>query len=366
MKILHIYKDYHPVVGGIENHIRALAEAQAQHGHEVTVLVTSPGPHTLRETLNGVQVIKAGRVATVASTPLSWALPRLLRELAPDITHLQAPYPLGEIAQVLAGHAPYVVSYQADVNRLAQRLIMLGYGPVFQRFLDGAARILASSRNFALHSPYLTPAHQAKLSLVPIGCDPRRFTPAPAPAQRPRPVMLFMGVLRHYKGVDDAIRALLFVPEAELWIGGSGPMRAAWENLARALGVAPRVKFLGRVSDDHLPALYRSADIFVLPSTSRAESYGTVLVEAMAAGLPCVTTEIGSGNSFIVQDQVTGFVVRPRAPAHLATALNQLVADPNLRWRMGGAGRERVLQNFTVEKMISRVETVYAEARQSP
>jgi len=109
LTILHVYKDYHPILGGIENHIKTLAELQVQAGHRVQVLVTNPGREAPTETINGVEVIRAGRIATVASTPLSPGFPRHLRRLRPDITHLHFPYPVGEISQLLTGRSrPYV------------------------------------------------------------------------------------------------------------------------------------------------------------------------------------------------------------------------------------------------------------------
>lgn len=365
MHILHVYKDYHPVFGGIENHIRALAEAQVARGHEVTVLVTNRGRATVEEMLNGVRVIKAGRLATVASTPLSLELPRRLRALHPDITHIQSPYPVGEMAHWAVRRArPYVVSYQAEVNRFAQRMVMLAYGPLFHRFLADARRIVATSPNFVRASPVLqrlTP----KIALVPIGIDTARFAPAPFSAPRPFTV-LFMGQLRHYKGVEDLLRAAPHLPEARFLIAGHGPMRAPWEALSQQLGVADRVRFVGAVPEADLPALYQSADVFVLPSTSRAESFGIVLVEAMASGLPCVTTEINSGNSFVVQNEITGLVVPPRQPEALAAALQRLQADPTLRARFGEAGRTRAINEFSVSTMVERVEQIYIEALAAP
>jgi hypothetical protein len=105
-RILHVYKDYFPVLGGIENHVRDLAEAQAAAGYAVTVLVHSLDRHTHVEELNGVRVIKAGRLATVASTPVGLALPWLLSRERPDLVHLQFPYPFGEAAQLFFGPAP--------------------------------------------------------------------------------------------------------------------------------------------------------------------------------------------------------------------------------------------------------------------
>jgi rhamnosyl/mannosyltransferase len=361
MHILHLYKDYYPVLGGIENHVRALAEAQVRRGHTVTVLVTNRGAGTLEETRNGVHVIKAARLATLASTPLSIVLPLKLRALRPDIIHLHAPYPFGEAAWHFFGpRVPSVITYHAEATRWTQRLIMRAYAPLFQRVLERAARLIATSAQYARSSPYLQ-AWLSKVTIIPLGSDPERFTPAPPTNERPFTI-LFAGMLRHYKGVDDLLRALkLLTVDARLIVAGEGPMRAAWEALARDYRLGDRVTFAGRVLEDALPALYHSADVFILPALNRAEAFGTVLVEAMLSGLPCLTTEVGSGTSFVVQPGVTGLVVPPRSPVALADALTYLHQHPALRTQMGRAGRERALRDFTEARMIERVEAVYNE-----
>jgi rhamnosyl/mannosyltransferase len=146
---------------------------------------------------------------------------------------------------------------------------------------------------------------------------------------------------------------------ARLLVGGDGPMRKKWEDLAQELALGERVQFLGDVPDGDLPGLYRSADIFVLPANARAEAFGTVLLEAMAAGLPCVTTELGTGTSFVVQEGITGLVVPPRSPAALVEAIRRLLEDGSLRSAMGEAGRRRVLAEFTPGLLFQRVEAVY-------
>ncbi len=366
MRIVHVYKDYSPVLGGIENHIKVLAEAQARRGHTVTVLVTNPKRETVVEDLNGVQVIKAGRIMTIASTPLSLALPRFLRFQQPAITHLHIPYPLGEMSQWLAGgDRTYVVTYHADATRALQKAIMVVYGPFLRRILRGAASVLVTSPTYAASSPYLRGLTQ-QTRLAPLGVDPDQFTPAPASPPRP-PTLLFVGQMRHYKGIDDLLRAMPQTPgDTRLRLAGDGPKRAEWEALSKSLGLDQRVSFLGRTRDEALPALYQSADIFVLPANSRAEAFGTVLLEAMASGLPCITTEVNSGTSYVVENEVTGLVVSPRSPKALAGAIKRLTADPGLRASMGAAGRARVLENFTVDKMIQGVEETYHFALAQP
>ncbi len=357
MHIVHVYKDYYPILGGIENHVRTLAEQQAAAGHAVSVLVTNPGRLPARQLRAGVTVVRAPRLATVASTPLSPTLPLLLRSLQPDITHLHFPYPVGEASQWLSGRGrPYVITYHSDVVR--QQAILRLYRPLLARVLRGAARILPTSENYVRSSPYLQPLAD-RCTVVPLSVDPTPFaraTPLLPPARVP--TLLFVGRHRYYKGLDDLLRALPGLP-ARLLVGGDGPMRAEWQRLAQELGLGEQVRFLGDVSDVELPNLYASGDIFVLPANSRAEAFGTVILEAMAAGLPCVTTELGTGTSYVVQHEQTGLVVPPRDPAALRAALNRLLADAELRRRMGAAGQVRARAEFTPEQLVERVQRVY-------
>lgn len=357
MRILHVYKDYQPILGGIENHVRTLAELQAAAGHDVTVLVTNPGGQPAREQLAGVNVIRALRLATVASTPLSPTFPLLLHGSRPDITHLHFPYPVGELSQWLGGRRrPYVITYHSDVVR-QQRVLRL-YRPLLRRILRGAARILPTSDRYVATSPFLRPLAE-RCTVVPLSVDPVPFAGA-EPLMPPAdvPTLLFVGRHRHYKGVDDLLRAMPGLG-ARLLIGGDGPLRSSWQQLAQALGTGEQVHFVGNVSNGDLPRLYASADVFVLPANSRAEAFGKVLLEAMASGLPCVTTEVGTGTSYVVQEGITGFVVPPRDPDALRAALQRMLAGPALRAQMGAAGRARVTAEFTPQQMASRVQAVY-------
>lgn len=356
--ILHIYKDYPPVLGGIENHIRVLAEAQARAGHRVTVLVCDPGPRTTVREEAGVTVIRAGRLTTAASMPLSLSQPLILARLRPDVAHVHSPYPLGEVANWLLGRArATVITHHSDVVR--QRGWLRLYGPMLRRVLAAADRILVTSPRYLETSPWLRPVRE-KCVIVPLGVDHRRFVPPLAPYNGP-PTLLFVGKLRYYKGLDTLLEAMRGLPGVHLNIVGEGPMGPAWADLAVRLGLADRVHFLGEVEDESLPALYHRAHVFVLPANARAEAFGTVLLEAMASGLPCVTTEVGSGTSWVVQDGVTGLVVPPRDPQALTVALRFLLEDPALRKRMGEAGRARVEAEFTQERMVARVEAVYRD-----
>lgn len=359
MKILHIYKDYPPILGGIENHVRLLAEGQAGRDHSVTVLVTNPaGLRSTAAREAGVNVVRAGRIATVASTPLSIALPwRLLRE-RPDVVHLHYPYPVGETAQWLLrrGRAT-VLTYHADIVRQAN--ILRFYRPLLQRVLRAADAIVIGSPPMR-RGAFLGP-HAAKLRLIPYGIPLARFQRPPGapgePGGRDR-TLLFVGRLRHYKGLDFLIAALQNI-DAHLLIAGVGPMEAEWRSLAAQAGVSEKITWLGEVSDDELPALYRTADLFVLPASNASEAFGLVQVEAMAAGLPVVSTELGTGTSYVNQHEITGLVVPPRDSGALAGAINALLGDEARRAAMSLAAQARVAGEFDVNVMVDRVLALY-------
>lgn len=363
LRILHVYKDYYPILGGMENHIRTLAEAQAARGHDVTVLVTSRTPHTTIEALNHVRLVRTARWATVASTPISPATFWWITRINADIAHLHLPYPPGDVANVLLGRASRtVMTYHSDIVR--QKNLLRFYAPFLRYSLKRADRIIATSPRYVETSAILK--HYAnKCAIVPYGIELARFQTADATLvsqireQHGQPLALFVGQLRYYKGVEYLVRAMARVPGKALVIGSeSTTHKTELERIAREAGVAERIVFLGE-KDAELPAFYHACDVFVLPSVERSEAFGIVQIEAMAAGKPVISTELGTGTSWINQHNVTGLVVPPRDPEALARAINSILADPARRAEMGRAARQRAQAEFSQETMVARVEQVY-------
>ena len=370
MHILHVYKDYFPVLGGIENHIKWQAEGMQARGHRVHVLVTNTGRATLRQPIHGVPVTKTGRQFNVSSAPVSLGLFRELARLGrdADIVHLHAPYPPGELAQLLvrAGRRT-VITYHSDIVK--QATLLRFYAPFLRRILDRAQAILVSNPRYPEGSPFLRPL-QEKIRVVHFGIDPARFRPTEASQRRaqelrrrfgPGPLALFVGRLRYYKGVDVLVQALARTPEVRGLIVGAGPMEAQIRGLVRQLGLAERVHFAGHVADEDLPAFYQAGDLFVLPSVHRSESLGIVLLEAMASGLPVVSTELGTGTSYVNQDGITGLVVPPGDPDALAQAIQRLARHPRQRVAFGEAARRRIQEAFSLTQMLDQTERVYQE-----
>ena len=362
MKILHIYKDYFPVTGGMENHIRALAEEQARRGFDVSVLVTSLTKETGVTEMNGVRVIRAGRLATIASTPLSIALPRLLSRERPDIAHLHFPYPVGEVSQLLFGKAKKVVlTYHSDVVR--QKRILRFYKPFLRKVLAMADCIIATSDRYVRSSPYLGSV-SSKCRVIPLGIDPAPFLNVdPNRVRRIRknygsPLVLFVGKLRYYKGLQYLLEAMKGI-DGRLLVVGTGPMEEEWRRIADGPGLNGKVTFLGEAEDDDLPVLYHACDLFVLPASERSEAFGLVQVEAMMCGKPVVSTELGTGTSFVNVHNETGLVVPPRDAQSLREAVSRLLAREEQRVMMGDAAKSRALREFSLATMADRTIDLY-------
>jgi rhamnosyl/mannosyltransferase len=363
IRVLHVYKDYYPVLGGIENHVKLMAEQLAPRDDiDVRVLTTNPGLRTRREVIEGVEVVKAGRIATVASTPLSFSLFREMAQWRADIIHLHFPYPLGELAYLLrGGSSRAVITYHSDVVR-QQGLLRL-YRPFLWRVLNRVDRVIATSANYVESSPFLSQIRQ-KCQIIPLGIDTKRFESVGESAiedwhkRFPGPKILFVGRFRYYKGLRYLIEAMHQI-DATLLLSGSGPLEAELRTQVMEAGLGGKVIFLGEVSDDVLPSLYHAADIFVLPAVERSEAFGLTQVEAMASGTPCICTEVGTGTSWVNVHDETGLVIPPRQSIFLTEAINRLLGDDDLRRSMGENARKRAQKEFSVDRMVKDTVSIY-------
>jgi len=187
------------------------------------------------------------------------------------------------------------------------------------------------------------------------GIEWERFAHEPVAKSDPAqpPTVVTVSVLRPAKGIEVLLEAARNVVGARFLIIGDGPMRAQWTELAARLGVGDRICWAGHRRD--VDTLLAGCDLFVLPSLD--DAFPTVLLEAMAAGLPVVASNVG-GIPEIVEDGVTGRLVPPGDAGRLAAAINELLAHPS---SMGAAGRARVQRELTTEAWIARLDRVYRE-----
>lgn len=365
MRILHIYKDYYPPhFGGIEIAINRIVEGTRDRCESVAVLVCGRNRKTVFAEAEGTPVYKAGEWGRFLSAPASPYFPYWLKKLKADILHYHIPNPTAVLSHLLVRPSGKVlVHYHSDIVRQKNWLPL--YRPFRRRFLAAADKIIVTSPNYLETSEDLQPFRR-KCAVIPFGLPLARFertaeTDGAAAVIRRRygeRLVLFAGILRYYKGLKYLIQAMGRVG-GKLLIVGDGPLLPKLYEEARALPHGDRVVFLGQV--ESVVPYYFASDVFCLPSIYRSEAFGLVLAEASACGLPLVSTEIGTGTSYINQHGETGLVVPPMDPDALADAINQILSDPVKKERFGRAARARARQLFTLEAMSGKILGVYGE-----
>ena len=380
LRVTMVNKYYSPPhLGGVETVVRTLSEGLVEHaGAHVRALVSNESHERVEETIGGVDVRRLPRQLALSSAPVAAGLPGALRDEMrrrgpdgqepPDVLNLHSPYPWGELSFLQASpDVPSVVLYHSDIVR--QKRLLAAYRPFLERFLDRVDLIVTSSPNMVRHSPFLAPRAE-RCRVVPFGLPAQRLAATPAVLRRAaelrvahagRKIVLFVGRLVYYKGVDVLVRSIA-ESDADLVLIGRGPHEGELRELASACGIAARVTFLAPQGDDELSAWYHAADVFCLPSVARSEAFGLVQIEAHAAGTPVVSTDLPTGVPYANPDGVTGLTVPPGDALALAAALNRLLDDDELRARLGGQAQARALREFTIPRMVAGTLEVYAEA----
>lgn len=329
------------------------------------MLTAARSPLKQVDELDGVQVLRSAEFGRVLSTPITPGWLTELRRRTADVIHVHLPSPLAEMGCLARlPRAPVVATFHADISRNPG--VARWYLPVQHRFLARADRLVVGSRTLADTSPTLA-AHRERLTVIPYGVDPEEWPAAPEAVEAIRrthghPIVLFLGRLVVYKGVDVLMQAMASV-DATLLVVGDGPARPALE--AATPGGRDNVRFLGNVSNEYRSAYYRAADIFVLPAVSRAESFGIAMLEAMAHGTPAISTEVGTGTSWVNLHGETGLVVPPCDPHRLAAAITALLSDDGLRKMLGVAAAARARDHFSKQAMVERLSALYREVSAS-
>ena len=366
MKVLHLGKFYPPAKGGMETILALICERTAQHVHN-RVLVANSHATTVEERQGSIDVVRVAAFTRIGAVAVCPTIPFALARETADVIVLHEPNPIALVAYFLARPAGrLVVWYHSDVIRPSWRY-RLFYRPFLRFALSRATRIVVSSPPLGTSAPELQD-FQAKCTVIPFGVE----GPSPSDTdgslaragairrETGAPIVLFVGRLVPYKGVDVLLEALKGV-DAAAFIVGDGPQRTSLEAQAHRLGIANRVKFPGAVSEQELAALYRACHVFVLPSVTRQEAFGVVQLEAMAAGKPVISTDVGTGVAWVNRHGETGYVVPPGDPVALREAIRRLAGDSALQKSMGDAARRRVRSSFTVERMIDDTLALYRD-----
>jgi glycosyltransferase involved in cell wall biosynthesis len=362
LHVLHVYKDvFPPVFGGVEKQIGALRDAMAPEVVS-SVIVCARAPSTEIVSIgDGTEVRVAEFGPRLLSAPVAPSLPMWVRRTSADLIHVHMPNPPGELASILGRKGrPIVASYHADIGRQAR--FSAGYRYLVDACLGRASAIIAGTQRLVETSPFLR-RHAAKVRVIGHAVDTDHYRVENVPSDRRAavkqrygaPLVISVGRLVYYKGYEHLIEAGRDL-DASVLIVGDGPERERLAALARAV---PNVHLPGAVSESELVAMLAAGDCFVLPSTSRAESFGIAVAEAQAMGLPAVVTDTGSGTVEAVEDGVTGTVIPPGDPAAIREAVRGLLGDDARRGEMAAAARKRAVASHSLAERARETSELY-------
>jgi phosphatidyl-myo-inositol alpha-mannosyltransferase len=347
--------------GGVQVHVRELGERLRSRGHEVLGLSPASARPTqpwVRSVGGPIRVAYGGTAAPISPWPSTRRRVRAaIGRFGPEVVHVHEPFAPSAALFALSAGPPVVATFHSGLDR---SILYDAVAPGLRRAAWRiAVRIAVSERAAEVARRRVG----GSFEIVPDGVDVQRFaraSPAGLPGNGRR--LLFVGRLHARKGfpvlVDAFARLATAHADLGLTVVGDGGQRTALERLPTA--VRSRVSMLGPISNDRLPPIHAACDVFVAPNTG-GESFGVVLVEAMAAGLPVVASRIG-GFDEVVRNGVDGLLVPPGDPAALASALDQVLRDADLAERLSAAGRARA-SDFSWETVVPRLEALYERAR---
>ncbi len=368
--ILTVAPYFPPHSGGLERYAYEVARRVHATAHtRIVVLTTSESDREVVEEREGMTIHRLPVQFKISNSPiaLSWfrSIPRVLKEVAPDILHIHTPVPgLGDLVALLAPRrTPLLVTYHAGSMKKGRMIpdILIGVyeNTVMHMLLRRAAHIVCSS-DF-VRSEFLS-KYSYKASTITPAVDHSFFSPKKQ-ALRGEPTLLVVGGLgrgEEHKGLDRMLHILPTlrdeIPGLQLLVAGAGERSEELQEHVRREGLHETVHFLGRLDVHGMVDAYRRATIFVHPTNN--DSFPTVILEAMACSLPVVSTTVGSIEA-MVEHGTTGYLVPPNDDGALISALLTLLTNLPRAEKYGVAAREKVTKAFSWDKATNGYLEVY-------
>jgi len=370
VKIGIVTQSYYPRYGGVTEHVHHSALELRERGHDVTIVTSrfrqgeaENAPGVVRIGYNIMIPFNGAFVDLAIGMRLKAQLRSLMRAYDFDVVHVHAPLvPTLPLLAVQAAQCPIVGTFHTTGGR--SRLLewmRVPLTPIVNRL---AARIAVSETAREFAARYFPGDYH----VIPNGVDVERFHPSVPPIARWRDKnhdnILFVGRLDPRKGVQLLLDAMPEVVErtrgrARLLLVGDSYLRLKYMSSVSP-AMRRHIHFIGHVPSHELPSWYATGDVFVSPASGN-ESFGIVLLEAMATGRAVVASDIPGYRSVVTPD-VNGITFPPGDRAELARTLSRIVSDPERRIVLGAHGRTRALE-FAWPRVTDRLEAVYREVR---
>ena len=366
--------------GGIERHMQLLCEGLTALNVDVTYLVAgdslSSKASTISTPFGSYDLLEAATFGTYFSTaasPMQMIKALLLHKQRPfDVVHLHLPNPLAHIASLLLPKSiKRVITWHSDIVK--QKRLLSIYLPILRRFVSTVDAVIAATPAHFTSSTQIPADYPSnKRHVIPYGRDftDLALTPSTAElceslktkaksASTTGHIIFALGRHVYYKGFDVLIEAMQHV-DAQLILGGDGPLKTELQQQAERLGITHKVTFTGSIAEAELAAYFNACDVFCLPSVEQSEAFGLVQLEAMACGKPVVCTQLNNGVNVVNQAGVTGLAVPVRNATALAEALNALLSDDALRSKLGQQAKAHAVSGYSLTAMSNSHVALYA------
>jgi glycosyltransferase involved in cell wall biosynthesis len=365
MKVLHLGKFCPPNEGGIEIFSFDLLEALNKKGIKADLLCF--GENTREDSYNCFRFFACNMNLKLNSAPLSYDYIKTFRKIVKhyDIIHVHSPNPLAEILTLITDKK-VIIHWHSDIVR--QRISYFFYRPIQQKVLKKADKIIATSPQYLETSKQIK-NFKDKAIVIPVGLNPKRlkikeqdlreFDKIKEKINNKR-VVLAVGRLIEYKGFEYLVEASQFLKDdTVVLIAGRGPLYGTLKNKIEKLNLKDKILLLGRVNN--VSVYMKNCDLFCLPSVSRNEAFGLVLVEALYFGKPLVTTSVeGSGMNYVNKHNETGLVVPPKNSKALAEAINTILSNEKLYEKFSRNALER-FKEFEIDSIADKIINLYQE-----
>lgn len=382
MKVLQLGKFY-PIRGGVEKVMWDVTAGLSAEGVDCDMLcatldsdpVDDEDKARITETdeckvirFNGhgrVLIVRA--MAKIAATMISPAMVRYLRRHCSeyDIIHVHHPDPMAALALFLSGYKGRVfLHWHSDI--LSQKAFLMLYKPLQSWLIRRAEKVVGTTPVYVRDSPYLKKV-QDKTTYIPIGIRP--VEPEEAKVKeikklyKDKKIVFSLGRLVPYKGFEYLVQAARNLPDDYIvLIGGKGPLDSKLRGMISAAGLEDKVKLLGFMAKEDVPAHFGACDVFVLSSVMKTEAFGIVQIEAMSCGKPVVATRIPeSGVSWVNKHGYSGINVEIMDPEALSDAITSVCSDNKIHEKFSNNAINHYLSIFTEKGMISNFLNLYEE-----
>ena len=370
MKIMMVAPYFYPKIGGMENYVFNISKGlKEKYGKKIVVITSNHKEKKyIEEEIEGIKIYRLPIWFKISNTPINplWLfyIYRIIKKEQPDIINVHSPVPyISDITSIVSGKIPFITTYHSG-SMIKEKNILNFLIFLYESFL--LMFLFKKSINIICYSPdYIKrnlKKYGMKVKYIPPGVDMNIFKPS---NQKNTNDVLYVGRIEKnsdWKGIKYLLEAILIVKQTKsdisLRLIGSGDRIEYFKKYTKKIGIDKNVKFIGVKTNKDLSKEYQLSSVTVLPSVTESESFGIVLIEAMACKKAIIGSNIG-GIPYVINNKINGFLTEPKNSKQIAKAILKIISNRNLTRKLGENGYKKVKKDFTLENQVKRTHELF-------